>query len=257
MALVFPHLSPTAINIGPLAIRWYALAYVIGIFFSLFFIKKTTNFPQKVIDKLMLYSVIGIILGGRLGYIIFYNLDYYINNLDEVFKIWNGGMAFHGALIGLIIALKIFCHQNSVKLFYLLDRVACSTPVGLLLGRIANFINGELYGKVTDVYWGVIFPTGGRLPRHPSQLYEALTEGLISGMILNYLFFFTQVKEKNGVNFSIGLILYAIFRSFIEIFREPDKQVGYLFNYITMGQILSSVMFIVGIILLINRQKEY
>ena len=198
--------------------------------------------------------VISIILGGRIGYIIFYNLQFYIENPIEIFKIWQGGMSFHGGLLGVILGTYLFCKRNKIQIFATLDVIACVAPIGLFFGRIANFINGELYGKITTIYWGVVFPKIDGFTRHPSQLYEAILEGLLLFIILNKI-----IMKKNyvvGTCSCMFLFLYGSFRIFSEIFREPDLQVGYLFNILSMGTFLSILMVVIGIILFYFKKNE-
>ena len=253
-------IDPIAFTIGPLAIRWYSLSYIIGILIGVLFINKFIIIYKKKITKndvydLLNYLIIGIIIGGRLGYVLFYNLEFYFYNPIEILKIWNGGMSFHGAIIGVIISISCFSFKNHKSFFDLTDIICLVSPIGIFLGRIANFINGELYGKVTNHAFGIIFPKGGDLPRHPSQLYEAFFEGLILFIILNSLFFFTNFKSKSGIISSLFLILYGIFRFSIETLREPDEHIGLLWNLLSMGQLLSIPMIASGIVILVYIKK--
>ena len=254
---MFTHnLDPILLSIGLITVRWYSLAYVFGIIIGWWYGKKiiNRNFIKyegetliKKFDDLITYLIISIIVGGRIGYVFFYNFDYYIKNPLDILKIWEGGMSFHGALIGIIIGTYFFSITRKIKVFLLLDIIACVSPIGIFLGRVANFINGELVGKVTNVPWSVIFPGVDALPRHPSQLYEAFLEGIILFLIVNIC-----IHKKN---YSIGicscqfLIYYGIFRIFSEFFREPDVQIGFLFGIISMGMVLSIVMIIAGIMI--------
>ena len=251
------NLDPILIDFGLLAIRWYSLAYIFGIIIGWWFgkkiilhIKKNFNFKFNIneFDNLITYLIISIIIGGRLGYIFFYNLSYYISNPLDVIKIWEGGMSFHGALIGIIIGTYLFSLKRNILTFFLLDIIACVAPIGIFFGRIANFINGELIGKTTAVSWGVIFPAIDTLPRHPSQLYEAMLEGILLFIILNTLIF--TKKYKMGFSSCLFLILYGVFRIISEFFREPDIQIGYLFNLFSMGTILSFLMIISGLVVI-------
>jgi phosphatidylglycerol---prolipoprotein diacylglyceryl transferase len=257
------NLDPVLIDFGVISIRWYSLAYIIGIILGWWLGKKiltlvlektNLNFNVKEFDDLISYLIISIIIGGRFGYIIFYNLSYYISNPLDIIKIWEGGMSFHGALIGIIIGTYLFSLKKNVPTFFLLDIIACVSPIGIFLGRIANFINGELVGKVTSVSWGVIFPAIDNLPRHPSQLYEAMFEGFVLFILLNSIIF-TQ-KYKIGTCSCLFLIFYGIFRIISEIFRAPDAQLGYLFNFLSMGTILSSFMILSGFIILNILKKK-
>ena len=256
-------LDPILIDFGFLAIRWYSLAYILGIVIGWWYGKKIIihilkkfdlKFHVKEFDDLITYIIISIIIGGRLGYIFFYNLEFYISNPLDVVKIWEGGMSFHGGLIGIIFGTYLFSSKRKIPTFFLLDIIACVSPVGIFFGRIANFINGELFGKVTTVSWGVVFPAIDMLPRHPSQLYEALLEGLLLFMILNLLIF--TRKYVMGICSSFFLIFYGVFRIISEFFREPDIQIGYLFNLFSIGTILSFLMILSGFIIINILQKK-
>ena len=243
--------DPVAIEIFSLEIRWYSLAYIVGILFGWFVAKKifikNENINKKF-DDYITYLIIGIIFGGRIGYILFYNLEYYLNNLSDIFKIWEGGMSFHGGLIGIIISSIIFGKRNNQNPFLYMDIVALVAPIGIFFGRLSNFINSELYGKVTDLPWSVTFIQIDNLPRHPTQKYEALLEGIILFIIL------MNFKNKNflskpGLISSLFLIFYSIFRFSIEFLRVPDAQLGYLLFNLTMGQILSVILILTGLVL--------
>ena len=252
------NLDPILVDFGFIEIRWYSLAYVFGIIIGWWLGKKiirhilinnNLKFELNDFDDLVSYLIISIILGGRLGYVIFYNFGYYITNPLEIFKIWEGGMSFHGALIGIIIGVYLFSKKKDVVTFFMLDIIACVAPIGIFFGRIANFINSELIGKVTNVPWSVIFPLVDRQSRHPSQLYEAILEGVILFLILNILIF--KKKYQVGMSSSLFLIYYGIFRIVSEIFREPDAQLGYLLNLFSMGTILSFLMTLSGFIIFV------
>ena len=261
---MFTHnLDPVLLNFGFITIRWYSLAYVFGIILGWWFGKKIIKhilknnqlkFELNKFDDLITNLIISIIIGGRLGYVVFYNPVYYMSNPFDIIKVWEGGMSFHGALIGIVIGTYIFSIKRNVSTFFLLDVIACVAPIGIFFGRIANFINGELVGKVSNFSWSVIFPNIDLLPRHPSQLYEAFLEGIILFVIMNILIFRNQYKI--GTCSYLFLILYGVFRIFSEIFREPDKHLGYLFNLFSMGSILSFFMILAGItIMSYNRKK--
>ena len=249
--------NPVAIQIFSLEIRWYSLAYIFGIIFSWIYCKKVLIKDKnisKLFDDLISYLIIGIILGGRLGYVFFYNPNYYFNNLIEIFMIWQGGMSFHGAVIGIIIVSAWFAKKNNQNLFIYLDIVSLVAPVGIFFGRIANFINSELYGIETNLPWAVKFAQVDNLYRHPSQLYEAIFEGLILFLILIYL------RKKNftkvpGVISGLFLVFYSFFRFIIEFVRVPDEQLGYLFLNLSMGQIISFIFFIIGVYLFITKYE--
>ena len=248
------NLDPIIINFGFLEIRWYSLAYIFGIFLGFYYakylIKKfwyKENINVQVLDNFLIYLILGIILGGRLGYILFYNFNYYYQNPLEILFLWRGGMSFHGGVIGVLIASLIFAKKNNIKILVLTDIVVCATPIGIFLGRIANFINGELYGKKTFSDYGVIFPKIDMEPRHPSQLYEAILEGLILFFLLNIILKFKK-KLFNGELSCYFLIFYSIFRIISELFREPDKHIGYIIFNISLGTIISFSFLIFGII---------
>ena len=257
---MFTHnFDPVIIDLYIVEVRWYSLAYIIGILGGWIYAKKIiehlkTNsslsyLELKDFDEFIPYLIIGIILGGRLGYVLIYNFDYYIRNLHEIFYVWNGGMSFHGGLIGIIVATFIFTSIKKIHTFIYLDIVSCVAPIGLFLGRISNFINGELYGKATNLPWGVIFPNMGTFARHPSQLYEAILEGLLLFIILNFLAFKRKLIFKRGQISLYFLFFYSIFRFFSEIFRESDEQLGYLIYSLTMGQLLSLIMILFGVMI--------
>ena len=259
--LDFPNINPIAVDLGIIEIRWYALSYICGILLSWFLILKIIKIKNvKVSDKsvsdLISNCMIGIILGGRLGYVIFYNPEYYINNLSEIFKIWNGGMSFHGGFIGVVIAVIYTSKSYKIPIIIFSDLVSIVSPIGIFFGRIANFINGELYGKVTNHKFGMIFPKGGSLPRHPSQIYEAFFEGLILFFILWLLMKMTNLFDKKGLITAIFIFLYGFFRFFVEFFREPDFHIGYLYFNFSMGQFLSLPMIIIGLYLINKFYKK-
>ena len=261
---MFTHnLDPIMFNLGFLAIRWYSLAYIVGILIGWWLGKKIIikrfqntdqRFDLKEFDDLITYLIISIIAGGRIGYIIFYNLEYYISNPLDIIKIWEGGMSFHGALIGIVIGTHLFASRKKISSFFLLDIIACVSPIGIFFGRIANFVNSELVGKVTNVSWSVIFPKIDMMSRHPSQLYEAILEGIILFFILNIIIL--KKNYKTGTCSYLFLCGYGFFRIISEFFREPDFQIGYLFNLFSMGTILSFFMIIAGMLLIIFKRKN-
>lgn len=246
-----PILDPVIFQIGLLSIRWYSLAYIFGIILA-WFVIKYFNSKQRVFndknmsDDFFLYAVLSIILGGRIGYVLFYNFLFYIQNPLEIFKIWQGGMSFHGGLIGCIVGSYLLCKKYKINCLAFCDLLAIAAPIGLFFGRIANFINMELYGRITTSKIGVIFPNAGSLPRYPSQLFEAFLEGLVLFCILFYLAKFTKIRKYNGALSGIFLIGYAISRFIVEFFREPDIQIGYILNVFTMGQLLTIPVFVFG-----------
>ncbi|GAA0612759.1 MULTISPECIES: prolipoprotein diacylglyceryl transferase [Thalassospira] len=252
LSLAFPAIDPIAISIGPIAIRWYALAYIAGLLlgwkYVVYYCTKTPNIMSKRdVDDLLFWATLGVILGGRLGYILFYNLDYYLDNPANILKVWQGGMAFHGGFMGVIVAIILFARKRNISILAVLDAAAVATPIGLFFGRIANFINGELYGRTTDVAWGFVFPNGGPEPRHPSQLYEAALEGLILFVVLFILSRKAFVRHRPGILGGTFVAGYGISRIIVEFFRQPDAQLGYLAGGITMGQVLSIPMVLAGI----------
>ena len=251
---MFTHnLDPILINLGFISLRWYSLAYIFGILTGWWYGKKIIkkfknkhgNFLADDFDDLITYLIFGIVIGGRVGYVIFYNLNYYIENPLDIIKIWQGGMSFHGALIGIIIGTFFFSYRRDKNALFFLDIIACVSPIGIFFGRIANFINGELVGKISSVPWSVIFPNVDMMPRHPSQIYEAILEGIILFLIVN--FFINKKEYIIGTCSYIFLISYGALRIVSEFFREPDLQLGYIFNIASMGSILSFVMFLSGI----------
>ena len=257
------NLDPILFEIGYVSIRWYSLAYVFGILIGWWYGKKILIYKFKILnnnlnsekfDDLITSIIISIIIGGRLGYVLFYNFEYYFYNPIEVFKIWQGGMSFHGALIGVIVGTYLFSKKRNLNTFIFLDVIACVSPIGIFLGRIANFINGELVGKVSDLYFSVVFPKIDMNPRHPSQLYEAFLEGLILFLIMNFLIY--RKNYKTGYCSFLFLFFYGIFRIISEFFREPDIQIGYFFNFLSMGSILSFFMVIVGLVMFLYLRKK-
>ena len=250
------NLNPVALEIFSLKIHWYSLAYIFGIMFGWIYCKKKLIEDKKILDLfdgLINYLIIGIIVGGRVGYILIYNLDYYLANISEILMIWKGGMSFHGGLVGIVVSTFIFSKKNNVNAFIFLDLIAIVAPIGIFLGRISNFINSELYGKESDIFWSVKFLAVDEVYRHPSQIYEAIFEGIILFLILNYLYR-KKVFINPGVISSIFLILYSVFRIIIEYFREPDIQLGYLIYNLTMGQIVSIIFLIFGIYLFFKKK---
>ena len=250
--------DPVALQIFSLEIRWYSLAYIIGISSGWMYCKKKLIKDQNILDifdDYITYIIVGIIVGGRIGYALFYNLDYYLENPVQILMIWNGGMSFHGGLIGIIIASKLFSVKHKINQFIFLDLVSLSAPIGIFFGRVANFINSELYGRATDVPWSVQFVSIDSIQRHPSQLYEAFFEGIILFFILRY-FFNKDYVNKPGQISGLFLIFYSLFRYFTEYFRSPDPQVGYLLLNLTLGQLISVVFFIVGTLLFFIKKNE-
>ena len=243
--------DPVAFQIMSFEIRWYSLAYILGIIIGWILCKKifikNLDINQKF-DDYITYIIIGIIIGGRLGYVLFYNFNYYINNIVDIFKIWQGGMSFHGGLLGILVASIFFAKKNNQDAFVYTDLVSLVAPIGIFFGRLANFINSELYGKVTEVPWAVTFVQVDNLLRHPSQLYEAIFEGIILFILLLY-FRNKNFLAKPGLISGLFLIFYSVFRLCIEFFRVPDEQIGYLIFNLSMGQIISLVFIMIGTII--------
>lgn len=263
MAFDFPNIDPIAFELGPLVVRWYALAYIAGFLagwkYCLYLAAKSPERrPDSAdIDDFLAYAILGVILGGRIGYILFYQAGYYIDNPAEMLKVWKGGMSFHGGISGVIIAMIIYSRKRGFRFFALSDLLACATPIGLFLGRIANFVNGELYGRVTDVAWAVKFPHGGDLPRHPSQLYEAALEGAVLFIVLIILAHCKCVRDRIGILSGVFVAGYGISRFIVEFYREPDTQIGLFFDTISMGQILCLPMIIGGIGIILYALYRY
>jgi phosphatidylglycerol---prolipoprotein diacylglyceryl transferase len=247
----YPNIDPVFIRIGPLAFRWYGLMYALSFISAVFLIRvtairKNLKITQDQISDLMLYAAVGVILGGRLGYVFIYNPSLYFTNPSKIFAVWEGGMSFHGGLAGVIIAGTLFCRRHHFSFYEVADVAVISVPVGLGLGRIGNFINGELYGRPTDVPWCMVFPQGGPVCRHPSQLYQAGLEGAALFIILWGL---SRKKLPRGVTFWSLVMFYGLFRFVSEFFREPDPQLGLLIGPFSMGQLLSLPMFLLGLIM--------
>jgi phosphatidylglycerol---prolipoprotein diacylglyceryl transferase len=263
LAIAFPVFDPVAISLGPIAIRWYALAYIGGIVLGWIYARalikneKLWGGPAPIslaqMDDFILWVTIGIIVGGRSGYVLFYNLPFFIEHPAAIFKLWEGGMSFHGGFLGCVVAVMWFAHKNGISILSLGDIVTAVGPIGLLLGRLANFINSELWGRVADpsLPWAVIFPNGGPLPRHPSQLYEAFLEGILLFTVLAVMIRMGALKRP-GLILGSFILIYALARITGEMFREPDPQLGFLWRGLTMGMLLSVPMIFAGIILIVQ-----
>ena len=250
--------DPILIELGPIRLSWYGLMYVFGFVISYWLVryqmkKKDFGISIQEVDSLFFYLVIGLVVGGRLGYVLFYNLRLYLSDPLEIIAIWHGGMSFHGGLIGLVIVGILFSWKNNKSFWKIADLLIVTVPIGLGLGRIGNFINGELYGRVTQVPWGMIFPKGGPLPRHPSQLYESVLEG---GILFLILWFLKDKKMPSGGLLALFLSTYGVFRFGVEYVREPDVQLGFVWGPLTMGQILSLFMIGGGIFLMIYLRRK-
>ena len=264
MSLTFPEIDPIIFSLGPLHVRWYGLMYVLGFLGSYLLVRRQIReykYQQLAehFENLNLVLILGVVIGGRLGYVLFYNFSYYLAHPLEIPATWTGGMSFHGACLTLLIAGWIFCRKNKLDFWKSADIYIATLPIGLGLGRIGNFINGELYGRATDIPWAMVFPGGGPFPRHPSQLYESLLEGVVLFTIL------WSVRNKpwqknnswpHGSITALFLIGYGCVRIVVENFREPDQQVGYLFDLFTMGQLLSGLMVVSGLLIWWLRSKS-
>jgi phosphatidylglycerol:prolipoprotein diacylglycerol transferase len=284
--ITYPNISPEILRIGPVAIRWYGLMYAVGFAASYVLVRRqlmkrgqgTGGTGQEVkktgkgsrgkekeqqgagrapaaefLDALYTYLVVGLILGARVGYILFYDLASYVRSPLEIFAVWHGGMSFHGGAIGLLIAGYVCCKKYRMNYWQIADMVTVTAPIGLAAGRLGNFINGELYGRVTDVPWAMVFPSGGPLPRHPSQLYELFLEGVV---LFTILWLAKERKHAAGSMVALCLVLYGLFRFSVEFFREPDAQLGFIIGPFTMGQLLSMATLLAGIVLFFLRRRS-
>ena len=267
LAIPFPAIDPVAIHLGPLAVRWYALAYMAGLLFAVWYARRLTATPElwagktptlkpEEVDDLLLWATFGVVLGGRLGYVLFYNPAHYFAHPLDIFKVWSGGMSFHGGFLGVAVAMFCYGRWRKVGLDKLLDLAAPGVPVGLMLGRIANFINGELFGRPSDVPWAMVFPMGGDVARHPSQLYEAGLEGVCLFIALRIATHRYKALSRPGLVSAVFAIGYASARIIGEFFREPDIQIGYLSGGLTMGMLLSLPLLGIGIWLAIRARRQ-
>jgi phosphatidylglycerol:prolipoprotein diacylglycerol transferase len=261
LALSYPMIDPIAIEIGPIAIRWYALAYIAGLLIGwrvvLWHIGRQGAPPMRRndADDFLVWAIAAVIVGGRLGYVLFYNPAFYLERPIEVVFLWQGGMSVHGGLIGVIVALIAFCRQRNLSLLPVADLITSVVPVGLFFGRIANFINAELWGRPSNVPWAFVFPNAGPAARHPSQLYEAFLEGMVLLAVLQWLYLNPKVRERQGAVAGAFLLGYAAMRIFVELFREPDGQIGFLAAGTTLGQWLSVPLVLLGGVLLVRARR--
>ncbi len=258
MIFIQPSINPTIMSLGIIDIRWYSLAYIFAFIFGSILIKNLNKKSYNLItnpqiDQFFVWAVIGVIVGGRVGYVAFYQTSLFLDDPFYLFRIWSGGMSFHGGLSGMILAIYLFTIKNKINFFYLSDLVSLVAPIGLFLGRISNFINTELYGRVTNFPFAIVYPGIDNYPRHPSQLYEALFEGCILFIILNLYFLKNSKKYLIGNICALFLIFYSLFRFFIEYLREPDLHLGLFFNYFSMGQILCLPFFLAGLVILFKK----
>ncbi|MGR9044596.1 MAG: prolipoprotein diacylglyceryl transferase [Gammaproteobacteria bacterium] len=251
--LTYPNIDPVAISLGPLKVHWYGLMYLVGFAAVWILGKKRAEKPwspikPEAIEDLVTYGAIGVILGGRLGYILFYNFDEFLNDPTIIYKIWQGGMSFHGGMLGVFVAMWLFAKKQNCTMLQLTDIISPLAPIGLGAGRIGNFINAELWGRTSDVPWAMVFPDAGPLPRHPSQLYEAILEGFVLFVIL---WIYTSKPRPTMAATGLAVMLYGCFRFFVEFYRMPDAHLGYLaLDWVTMGQILSTPMILIGALML-------
>ena len=258
-ALPFPNIDPVLFSIGPLSVHWYGIGYVIGILFAWWYGKKLVNtarlWPNNnapmdplALDDFVLWAALGVVIGGRLGYVLFYNFGFYISNPLEIPAVWDGGMSFHGGILGTTVAMILFARKRGIPVWSMFDTIAAGVPIGLGVVRIANFINSELWGRVSDVSWAVYFPNGGPLPRHPSQLYEAALEGFVLFCVLALMIWKGNKLKAPGFIAGAFVAGYGLSRILVEFFREPDAQLGYLVGgWMTMGMVLSVPMVLLGV----------
>jgi phosphatidylglycerol:prolipoprotein diacylglycerol transferase len=263
MALQFPDIDPVAIHLGPIAIRWYALSYIAGLTGGWWYLrwlaaKSHAKFTALQIDDFLVWATIGTVLGGRLGYVLFYKPSFYFSDPAHILYLWQGGMSFHGGALGVIAALILYCRRYKIDILEFGDLLCCVVPIGLGLARVANFINGELWGRVTDdsVPWAMVFPNAGPEPRHPSQLYEATLEGLVLLIVLHLLWRSQAIRLRRGTLAGVFLLGYGLARVTVEFFRQPDDFLGFLWGGATMGQLLSAPLIIAGLWLIARARKE-
>jgi len=262
-AIAFPAIDPVAFRLGPLAVRWYALAYVCGLLFAWWLVRRVGSGKAQIMtkrdaDDLLMWATLGVVLGGRFGYVLFYKPAYYIEHLGEVLSLWRGGMSFHGGMLGVILAAVLFARARKLTIFSVGDMAALAAPIGLFFGRLANFVNGELWGRASDVSWAMVFPDprAGNVPRHPSQLYEAALEGVVLFAFLLLAMRLWDSLKRPGEIGGIFLVGYGIARIVSEFFREPDAHLGFLFAGATMGQLLSLPMIAVGIYFILRARRN-
>jgi phosphatidylglycerol:prolipoprotein diacylglycerol transferase len=264
--MTFPDIDPVIFQIGPFALRWYSMAYIAGLLFGIRYMAVLAVRPAlwpgqpkvsaEQINDLLIWLTLGVIVGARIGYVLFYNPSYFWSHPGEALAVWNGGMSFHGGLLGVMLALIVFAHKQGLSLRVLFDLTASAAPVGILFGRLSNFINGELWGRTTDVPWGMVFPTGGPLPRHPSQLYEAGLEGVFLFLLLTILIWRFKAFSRPGLVAGVFCSVYAVGRLVIEIFREPDAHIGFIFAGLTMGQLLCLPVLALGLFLIRTAKRQ-
>lgn len=263
-AIAFPTLDPILLSIDlgfmQLDIRWYALSYIGGLILGWRYVRRYAHYPESrlsalQIDDFLVWATLAVVFGGRLGYVLFYQPTYFAEHPAEILLVWQGGMSFHGGLLGVVVAMIIFAHRHRLSLLRLSDAIACAAPIGLFFGRIANFINGELFGRASEVPWSMVFPSGGPDPRHPSQLYEAGLEGLLLFIVLVIASRREEIRKRPGTLTGIFCVGYAVARALVELFRQPDAHLGLIFGTTTMGQLLSLPLLIFGIYLFWNAKR--
>ena len=256
----YPMIDPVLLQFGPVAIRWYSLAYIGGIILAWrYMLARTTRPPVPAsaldIDDFIVWATLGVVFGGRFGYVLFYKPEFFLDNPLAILQVWRGGMSFHGGVLGVLVAGTIFARRRSIAYLPFADLIACAAPIGLFLGRLANFINAELFGRVTDVPWAMVFPGGGDAPRHPSQLYEAGLEGAGLFVLLFVLGRIEGIRRRAGLLTGVFLTGYALARAFAELFRQPDVHIGFLLGGTTMGQWLSAPMLAIGVYLIVSAKR--
>ena len=262
LALPFPDIDPVIVEIGPLALRWYALSYIVGLILVWRYMRWATvrqpgGSNPVAIDDFLTWATIAVVLGGRLGYVLFYRPGYYLDHPLAALEVWHGGMSFHGGFLGVVVAAILFCRRNSIAYLRLGDLLGVASPIGLFFGRLANFANGELYGRAAEIPWAMIFPSDPlQVPRHPSQLYEAALEGLILFLVMHLLLTRTRLKDTPGALMGCFIMGYGTARIVVEFFREPDDFLGFLVGPVTMGQVLSLPMVLVGLAFLVWARKR-
>jgi phosphatidylglycerol---prolipoprotein diacylglyceryl transferase len=261
LVIPYPAFDPVAVSFGPFEIRWYALAYIVGLILGWRYCLWVAKRPpavasQAAVDDFLVWATLGVVLGGRAGYVLFYKPDFYFAHPSEILKVWHGGMSFHGGALGVLAALWLFCRQRSLSLLAFSDIITSAVPIGLFFGRVANFINGELWGRPSDVPWAMVFPDAGPLPRHPSELYEAGLEGIVLFLVLFALLRWTNIRDRPGKQTGIFLIGYGVARITCEFFREPDAFLGFLWFGATMGQLLSIPVLLLGLWLVWRARPE-
>ncbi len=251
----YPAIDPVLFELGPIVVRWYALAYIAGLLLGMFQMRALAKRPperigERDVDDFLIWATLGVVLGGRLGYVLFYRPEYYFAEPLAILQVWQGGMSFHGGLLGVVAATVLFARRRGIPILVYGDLLACVAPIGLFFGRLANFINGELFGRASDVPWAMVFPRGGPLARHPSQLYEAALEGLVLFIVLALLHRSEPIRRRTGFLTGVFLAGYGLARAFSELFREPDSYLGFLAGGLTMGQLLSFPLIAVGLYLI-------